>query len=329
MTEPASLPPANALGDDLPPVQPPSAGFIIQLFVVPALIVAAVVGVWALFGRLAVGEQDWRTLVQDLQSSNPQKSKRAMFGLAQVLDNDQRLRDHGEHLAANPQIAAALAEQFDKSLSSASPDQETLSMQVYLSRALGLLDVPDATVGVLSKALDASRDVEVRKGAVTSLALIAGRALDRGQPLGDTASKSLVELSLDKDPALRRAAAFALGLITGAEADSRLQVLLEDADHMTAVNAAVALARQKSLGGFPVFVKELSTTLPAANDPLAQQDTLLIQKNVLKAIAELGPSFTPEQRAELHPLITPLANNSPEPRIRVEAQGALAALSSR
>ena len=33
---------------DLPPVEPPSAAFIVQLFVVPAMIVIAVVGVWAL-----------------------------------------------------------------------------------------------------------------------------------------------------------------------------------------------------------------------------------------------------------------------------------------
>ena len=45
----------------LPPVEPPSAGFIVQLFVVPALIVLAVVGVWALFGKIASSDEDWRT----------------------------------------------------------------------------------------------------------------------------------------------------------------------------------------------------------------------------------------------------------------------------
>ena len=72
----------DELSDDLPPVQPPSAGFIIQLFVVPGLIVLAVVLVWALFGRIAAGEQDWQTLVQELQSPNSHIRKRAMYGLA-------------------------------------------------------------------------------------------------------------------------------------------------------------------------------------------------------------------------------------------------------
>ena len=38
----AALPQRPELSDDLPPVQPPSAGFIVQLFVVPGLIVLAV-----------------------------------------------------------------------------------------------------------------------------------------------------------------------------------------------------------------------------------------------------------------------------------------------
>ena len=39
-----------------PPVEPPSAKFIVQLFVVPGLIVAVIVGAWLLFGKhTAVG----------------------------------------------------------------------------------------------------------------------------------------------------------------------------------------------------------------------------------------------------------------------------------
>ena len=46
--------------ETLPPVEPPSAKFIVQLFVVPGLIVAAIVGAWLLFGKLASAEQDWQ-----------------------------------------------------------------------------------------------------------------------------------------------------------------------------------------------------------------------------------------------------------------------------
>ena len=50
----------------LPDVQPPSAGFIVQLFVVPAVIVMVIVAVYVLFGRLASGEADWRQLVTEI-----------------------------------------------------------------------------------------------------------------------------------------------------------------------------------------------------------------------------------------------------------------------
>src|SRR5581483_11046738 len=140
MTEYSPVSPPDVLGDDLPPVEPPSAGFIVQLFVVPAIIVLAVVAVWALFGRMAAAEQDWHRLVQDLDSANPHVSKRAMFGLATLLDNDQRLKDAGQHLAANPQIASALSRQLEKALQAPAKNEEAVAMQVYLARALGLLD---------------------------------------------------------------------------------------------------------------------------------------------------------------------------------------------
>ena len=40
---------------DLPPVEPPSAGFVVQLFVIP-LVVVVVIIVWLLFGKLAGGD---------------------------------------------------------------------------------------------------------------------------------------------------------------------------------------------------------------------------------------------------------------------------------
>jgi hypothetical protein len=39
--------------DALPPVEPPSAGFILQLFVIPGVIVTIIVLVWLLFNWLA------------------------------------------------------------------------------------------------------------------------------------------------------------------------------------------------------------------------------------------------------------------------------------
>src|SRR5205823_12344008 len=52
---------------DLPPVEPPSAGFVVQLFVIPAAVVVVVIIVWLLFGKLAGGERDALEYVRQLR----------------------------------------------------------------------------------------------------------------------------------------------------------------------------------------------------------------------------------------------------------------------
>ena len=57
---------------DLPPVEPPSAGFVVQLFVIPAVVVVVVIIVWLLFGKLAGGERDAMEYVRQLRSPDGQ-----------------------------------------------------------------------------------------------------------------------------------------------------------------------------------------------------------------------------------------------------------------
>ena len=52
---------------ELPPVEAPSAGFVVQLFVIPAAVVVVVVIVWLLFGKLAGGERDAMEYVRQLR----------------------------------------------------------------------------------------------------------------------------------------------------------------------------------------------------------------------------------------------------------------------
>src|SRR3982751_2877887 len=78
---------------DLPPVEAPSAGFIVQLFVIPAVVVAVVVVVWLLFGKLAGGERDAMDYVRLLRSpdANWRAATRAAFELASLIQNDPKL----------------------------------------------------------------------------------------------------------------------------------------------------------------------------------------------------------------------------------------------
>lgn len=320
--------------EELPPVQPPSAGFIVQLFVVPALIVLAIVGVWALFGRMAAGEQDWHQLVNDLQSGNQHIRNRGMFGLAQVLDADRRLGEQGQHLSENPEIGRALATRLDAELKRVgqgkTEQEEIVTSQVYLVRTLGLLDQPDVTFPALQTALDPQYDPEVRKGAVTSIALIAGRDAEQMPPVEvESTVQALGQLATDPDPLLRQTAAFTLGLFDHPDAKQRLLVSLEDEDAKTRVNAAIALARHGSTAGYPVFRQVLDD----ARQPVAESESrdaqfeqLVILKNVLRAVADLAVNLDPDQRREMIRAIEPVSETYSEPQIRVAAQGALATL---
>src|SRR5580765_1523706 len=102
--------PSAQLPEELPPVQPPSAGFIIQLFVVPGLIVLAIVAVYVFFGKLATGEQDWKAQLIELRHPNEHRRWRGATGLAQILKADQESGEGSQHLSENTEFAQALAE---------------------------------------------------------------------------------------------------------------------------------------------------------------------------------------------------------------------------
>ena len=64
---------------DLPPVEAPSAGFVIQLFVIPAVVVAVVIMVWLLFGKLAGGERDPAEYVRRLRTPRATGGRRTSW----------------------------------------------------------------------------------------------------------------------------------------------------------------------------------------------------------------------------------------------------------
>ncbi|HIE96482.1 MAG: HEAT repeat domain-containing protein [Fuerstiella sp.] len=276
--------PAGSLPEELPPVQPPSAGYIIQLFLIPALIVAAVIGVWALFGKLADSETDWHQLVAELGSTNENRRWRAALGLAQVLRNQQIAPDtNGVLLARQPEVAAALSDLLQESMDSKSTADKDVKNQEFLARTLGSLEADDVVLPMLAKALAPDKNIEVRKSSLMSLAMIAGRhfesqaqaqtgapsgtgedvpSLDAPLSMPTIADESVTEqlrlAAQDPEPAVRHLAAFVLGLVSGQAAMEQLEVMLLDGDAMTRANAAVALARNGQVQGVPVLLAMLT-----------------------------------------------------------------------
>ena len=285
--------------EELPPVSPPSAGFIVQLFLIPALIVMAVVAVWALFGKLADSESDWKQLVAELGSSNEHRRWRAALGIAQLLRNEEIAPPADrEPLARHPLVVDSLTELFAKAIAATSPSDEEITHQEFLARTLGSLDADGKTLPALAEATKDSHNVEVRKSALMSIASIAGRHFDvatgykasveNGQAGGRTVRKVPLETPTISDPAtlqqlklcaqdplpvIRHLAGFAIANVGGAEAMEQLKLMLLDGDRFARANAAVGLARNGSTDSIAPIVELLNESLQTFDPKSVQGKT--------------------------------------------------------
>ncbi|MFN0052949.1 MAG: HEAT repeat domain-containing protein [Planctomycetales bacterium] len=314
------------LPEELPPVQPPSAGFIVQLFVVPGLIVVAIVAVWLLFGKLASTDQDWRSQVVELQHPNPHRRWRAALGLAQMLNADQG--EAGSRLSDNQELAQALSDELIAEIQRGGQSNKDEDTALYLARALGLFDVPEITLPALEKAAGKENSLELRKNAITSLALMTDRLATAGQREPQEKIAQVVsDASRDGEPLIRQLCAFTLGLFPQPQARERLLVLLEDSDPNTRINAAIGLARQGDARGAAVFedaLRQATTSTASSNEEKMEQ--FLVLKNALAGIDRVAGSLSVSQRTSLIGLIEPIARKFPDGKIQVTAQGTLTAL---
>ena len=311
---PPTVDPSSAdVPQELPPVTPPSAGFILQLFLIPALIVAAVIGVWGLFGQLANSEVDLDRLVMELGNNNEHRRWRAAHNLYVLLQNGRHAsQSDPARLSARRDVAEGLTGLLSDSLDSPSTDDtKVLNHQVFLARTMGSLESEDIVLPTVAKAMNARFDADVRKSSLMSLALIAARhfrsrtgiaglpsAAAAAPDLSPMKSDGVLPLSgptienaeilsqltsaaQDSDASIRHLAAYVLGLVSGPNAMDQLRVLLLDSDESTQVNAAIALARNADTRGIPTILRQLRLGATAvSSEPInefsaaSQQDTL-------------------------------------------------------
>ncbi len=315
----------------LPPIEPPSAGFIVQLFVIPAVIVAAVIGIYLLFGRLATGELDWRQQVDNVRSQNPHVKWPGALSLAQMLDSDAAAGQSDQPLAKNPEIADALSDLFVETRGLSPRSDETTAQIEFLTKALGRLDTPEVIFPVLLDAAESDPDRDLRKHALTAVAMSAGRAFERDVPYDNQGglTQRVLQLSEHEDPLVRHQAAFVLGLVENPAAESRLATLAADPDLMTRANAAIGLARQGSTTGWPVFEEVLADAVAnpiqprdVANDEQAQRyfERTLLVTNCLKAVDLLHPLLAEEDRVRTTRLLDQVADATGDAQLSLSAR---------
>ena len=279
---PGDIPP------ELPPVTPPSAGFILQLFLIPALIVAAVIAVWGLFGQLASSEVDLDRLIIELGNNNEHRRWRAAHNLYVLLQNERHTdQNDPARLSVRRDVAEGLTNLLNDSLDSPDTDDpDVLNHQVFLARTMGSLQSEDIVLPCVARAMNARLDPLVRRSALMSLALISARHFAQrtgisvlpsntaipdlsplktdvplplsGPSIGNEEILSeLTSAAQDADASIRHLAAYILGLISGPDAMNQLNVLLLDGDQFTQVNAAVALSRNADTSGIPTILRIL------------------------------------------------------------------------
>lgn len=269
---------ARSSSDELlPPVEPPSAGFIIQLFVIPAVIVAAVVAIWFVIESLARrGEQDPAVIVAALKSNN-----QARFQQAKDLADMLRLPQRYPEMKASHDLSHQIAGYVDELVAAGRPEDAEVTMRIFLVTALGEFHVDDGLPALLNAAQnDPERDV--RRRAINAIAVLAGAmaGLKPPQPLqSEELAETLLKLADDQDELVRSETTFAIGVVAGApDADPRLAVkLVELADDPytdARFNAAAALAR---LG---------SPAAPAAVAEMFDADSLASSLSGEKALTE-------------------------------------------
>jgi hypothetical protein len=320
----STRPPLSPSDAALPPVEPPSAGFIVQLFVVPALIVAAVIGVYLLFGRLAASDVDWRELVIDLRSDNRHTRWRGANGLAQLLEADALRRKTTSSdpqsattpLTEDDELANELAATLTQELARPDADADQQRLLEYLIKSLGWMEVPDVVLPALTQAWEQSTIPFLKQQALIAIGVVAGRAHTRGRPLNrPELTDLLTDISRSETGVLRHVATYNLGFLADERAQAHLRALLSDADPKTRINAAIGITRSGSQEALSVFEGILQDAAGQSFDPQqvhtepeaeAYFERKQLATNALTAAESLRTSLTAEQRARWVELVEPL-----------------------
>lgn len=324
----ASAPVASApvvTGDQLlPPVEPPNARFIMQLFIIPAIIVLCVVMVWMLFGWLAShGEEDTGSIVKSLRSSSHARWQ-AANELARMLQLEKRY----PKLKENRLLASELAQLLGEYLEAGNADDNSINMRSFLCRSLGEFRVDDGMT-VLLKVVREDQQPAVRREAIKALAVLGNTFLGEDSPRNidgdvpfpaDELVRTLIRLSTDQDDLIRSETAYAMGAYiqgtnssvqnsaaSGTESQGTvsqgkgplilllepLSRLINDTHVDTRYNAALALARVGNLEAVGTVaemldLKKLSASMAGERDPQLQAyKRNLMLRNAIEATVKL------------------------------------------
>ena len=303
--------PLPIAGDDLmPPVEPPSAGFIIQLFVVPAVIVLLIVAVWLTVSWL-VHRTRPQDLIQGLEGSGVARWQKASE-LADILRNE-RFADFKRDAAAASKLATNLKREIEAADNEHGMDGQSVMLRFFLCRALGEFEVSEG-MDALLLAAQTNRDPAeqlVRRGAVQAIAMRAFKLREMGeaQLLDDPKLvDALLKLSEDEDVLVRSETAYALGRLGTPACVQRLEVMIGDPYADTRYNAAVALAHAGNAAAVEMLAEMLEPVpLASALEEPANQGQVRKRATIVHSAMEAAKELAKKNpTANLTPITTAL-----------------------
>ena len=312
---------------ELPPVETPSAGFIIQLFVIPAIVVIVFVVVYLLFGRIAGGERNASDYVQKIKSGGG--DWRAAFELASLIQNDTGL-------ASDPKLLGELTALLQSELRRTDAN---LELTRYLALTLGVFQTIEAVspdgkpidpIAALAEVVASPKPVAVRAAAAESLARQAARM--KGHLEHPGAVEALARVAKDDDQSeLRQIATYALGFFGGEAATQTLRERArEDPDSPVRYNAAAALARHGDVAAYPVLremlsSKDLAQVVKSPNDQETRHRIETIQLEGLRSLQISARNGKAQLADKLRGEVSALSN-SDLATVRTEARALLKSL---
>ena len=298
---------------DLPKVEPPSAGFVIQLFVIPAVVVVVVIIVWLLFGKLAGGERDAMEYVRRLRS--PSATWRYAFELASLIQHDPKV---GGDPVLLGELTDLLSHELDK------PEEDPKLTQ-YVALTLGAFKTLEAKtesgqsvnpLDPLARALNRRYDTKIRIAAAASLAKQAARMNGELEDAG--AIKALDEAATTGEPEVHGPG----GRIRGAgflrrpvgQQNILRERIQSDEDRFVRYNAAVALARRGDSAALGTLREMLSTAdlnkvIDLPGDTEKQNKIEAIELEALEALHASIAAGKTELALSLRPQITELTKS--------------------
>jgi HEAT repeat protein len=292
----------------------------LKLVVLPALVVCVLVMIFVVIGWLTLSPGDVDALVDALERRGNTRW-RAAVDLAGAL-----AEPGGAELKNDPALAARLAEILRREIESGGLREEQITLRMYLCRALGEFHVAEP-LSVLLQAATTERDpreVDVRRSAIEAVAVLASNFGSERLRTRREVISALMDAAADARPPLRSAAAFALGVIGGSEAEAKLEGLLRDAHPDVRYNAATGLARHGNLAAIDVLLEMLDPNESAGIEVEKQEAArdfkrAMIFSNGLRATGQLVSANPAAELSRLREAVARLTRPVVDAPIRVKA----------